>query len=112
MKFFPDKGGEQQEHKTITIAGKKIKPFYLMGAALFFLVIIAALQFNLGPFKEIKTGLKDLNLEIFKQISSSGGIGAKVETSKAAVASIDSVALDLEKTRGSLSELNKGLEKK
>lgn len=105
MKFLPEKS------KTITIAGKKINTYHLIGAAVFFLVILVSLQLNLGPFKEIKTGLKDLNLEIFSQISNSG-FGAKVESNKAAVASIDSVALDLEKTRGSLSELNRELEKK
>ncbi len=94
--------------KPVKIAGKEFNAYYLIASVAIILMVVVSLQLHLGPTKEIKSGLKDLNLEIFKQI----GAGLKVESKEDAAASIGTVAQELENARGSLNELNSELEKK
>ncbi|MBI2597901.1 MAG: hypothetical protein HYW50_01765 [Candidatus Diapherotrites archaeon] len=91
--------------KFIELGGIKIS-YIVAGIVVLAVLIGIGLQFHLTPTKVGGNGLKNLDLEIFKQI----GSGLQVTSKQQAVSNIGSIAQDLEKARGTLRSINEGLD--
>jgi len=94
--------------KPINVGGREINAYLIVGVVVLLAVSGISLSFNLAPTSTFDSGLRGLDLEIFKKI----GVGLKINTLAEATQSIGSIAQDLEKARGTGSNLNESFLKK